>query len=1174
MVNKLSQNKSFLLTLLLFIFAFPIAIEAQAPTPTPREALIQAVQARAARDVEIGRSPESITDLEILFGDAARDAGVSMPDLLVIYEDAYAAAQTPQPWYADLVPNIGWVVAIIMLILLAIGDKFKEYLSQLVGKVAEKAYMRLAGHRPFWRFALKRYREKLVANYKVLKIPFQTDIQMEMAEAYVPLKVNGESDSDLIDAYAMVAQKRKLMIVGEPGSGKSMLLRQITLLYAQQGLTDQPIPVLLELHRLNEAYQGLENSLVDVLKRYEFPNAGHFVQAHLKQGQLLLLLDGLDEVNPDQRPKVVQSIKDLTEKFPDCHVVITCRTAVYRQELNSWSDQNLELAFFTDQQIQRFMYPWQKDMPPDKSTTHLLHTLRERPNIFKLAQNPLLLTIIAFLYTYTDSFVIPHSRVAFYRDAVSKLLEKWKGERNSYTQVEKETILRHLALYNQERPKGSQQDRRSMTYSDVLAQIQLVLPSLNRKHEEAKQILDEIVERSGLLLKIDGGYHYQFAHLTLQEYFAALALEYETDKLISLYRQEPDVWRETVKLWCGLPHDSTQLLQEIYDIDSIMVFECLGDVHQANIDFTTAVIAEFKELLGHSSEHAEAIIRAFGVVAASQQRERGKEVFAFLQATLENKHEQPARRFAAAQALAWTNLPQATGLLAQYAPQQKEIHSLLVSMGDLAVPILQELTSSSEKWVQDGLAQIGTPAAALALAPLLWSDDALQKHNAAWQLGSLFANAGVEEALQQFPLTTNQRNSDHFDWIWEPFQTEKNNPVRIIAGRTAFILDQASDKLSPPELKGKLDQRLAIPLTMIVGQSSRSLKNIRAGEERDQFFKAIDSKLEQSQPEIFVEVLDEVCKDKNWQSWFHNLPQAIHKDVLKRLVANDVKATSNDWRNVYRPSSYKFDQSWQEKGIRLAFVLLILLGVANLIIEMGIQGTFGQWVHYILPAILLATVFILARSRLTLDNILVFISLVGFSLGVAITLGLASTDGRIYVYVILFAVMGFIGGFLIDESINVIIAGAILGAIIGAGIGAVALWILDMFTVSLIVKVIIIGAIIGALTGLLFGILDGIGSALLGLIVGAIYGGIVLVLPMLFALPPTQLLLRYGGVTAVFLFWPLWITWISMLYRQGKRQERLAQNPLQGLLEGDSRFYQWRSRPVSSIGRLLARARR
>jgi hypothetical protein len=507
--------KRLLIAFLLLSLLIPGRLLAQSatPTPTPQEALVQAIEARAQRDADLGRSPQGITALDTLFGDEARQVGITPNQLLTIYEEAYAAAQTPTPWWANLEPQMGWIVAAIFFVLFIIRDVLKEYLTRLVRWLGESAYQRLAGFRLFWHIALHRYCKQLVEAYQELIVPFRPDRPLPMAEVYVPLKVSGRRDTELIDAYAAVSQHRRQVILGEPGAGKSMLLRQITLAYAQEGLAGFPrqlIPILLELHRLNENEESLQDHLVQALGRQGFPNANRFIGSNLERGQLLLLFDGLDEVSQANRPRVVQQIKDLTGQHRDCHAIVTCRTAVYQNELNDWT-QTLELVEFNDRQIQQFMQAWQTGMPPGKSVENLLRNLRERPRIMALARNPLLLTIIAYLYTDTP-FIIPHSRAEFYETAVGQLLQQWKQERNQYKANHKGLVLQHLALYNQTRPGGSQQDRRSFSLPEILEQITKVLPSLTLDTKVAQPLLDEIVERSGLLIKIDGGRRYQFAH--------------------------------------------------------------------------------------------------------------------------------------------------------------------------------------------------------------------------------------------------------------------------------------------------------------------------------------------------------------------------------------------------------------------------------------------------------------------------------------------------------------------------------------------------------------------------------------------------------------------------------------------------------------------------------------
>ncbi|RMD61978.1 NACHT domain-containing protein, partial [Candidatus Parcubacteria bacterium] len=430
-------------------------------------------------------------------------------------------------------PNAGWIVAAVLFVLLILRDVLKEGLTRFFQSLGEWGYRRVAGYRPFWALALRRYRQSLIREYHTLKVPFRPNRPLEMEEIYVPLKVARGKNTDAVDAQAAIADHRRLVVTGAPGAGKTVLLKHLVLRYAQRGLDfpGDPIPIFLELHRLNES-DDLRTQLAEALDRHTFPNAARFLDAHLERGDLLFFFDGLDEVNREAREKVVQQISDLLTEYHKCRAVVTCRTAVYGGELDAWADARLEIVEFNDHQIRRFLASWEQDMPAEKSVAHLLRTLRERPRIMQLSRNPLLLTIIAYLYADTP-FVLPHSRAEFYKKATDVLLEQWKGTRNRYKASHKRMVLRQLALFNQDRSlKEEERDRRSMGLIPVLEQIREVLPALELKQEDAEPLLDEIIERSGLMLRLDGGEHYQFTHLTLQEYFAAEALAEDWQELM------------------------------------------------------------------------------------------------------------------------------------------------------------------------------------------------------------------------------------------------------------------------------------------------------------------------------------------------------------------------------------------------------------------------------------------------------------------------------------------------------------------------------------------------------------------------------------------------------------------------------------------------------------------
>jgi len=537
----------------------------------------------------------------------------------------------------------------------------------------------------------------------------------------VPLKVTGkiDSSSDLIGAEQAIIQYRRLLIRGIPGAGKSILLKYLTLSWADGKLKKLPreIPVLLELHRLNIpnlTKEDLIKQLVNAFARDNFPNADRFVLQGLENGTLMLFLDGLDEVNSQVRSQAINQISDLLDEYKKCRVLITCRTAVYNNEFANLVDQTLDIVEFTDQQIRRFLEAWKNQMPIDKSIDQLMQTLRDRPQIMSLARNPLLLAIIAYLYT-DPPFVLPHSRSDFYQRSTDILLELWDQARNTpnqYRLSDKRRALQHLALFAQDSASQKTTDSRSLDYPTVLTQIQKVLPSLNLNPDKATTILDEIVERSGLLLRIDGGERYQFGHLTLQEFFAAAALLDRGMELVGRFTKDSTTWREVVKLWCGLAVNSTDVIKAVDRQDRVTGFECLADAQEVDEALAEQIIEEFKQQLGKVNQD-ESLAIAFGAVAAAGSRQRGKAMFEFLETTLKTSSDAELKK-AAVSALSRTNLPEAAKLLFHCYSQQNflEARQALIRMGDLAVSQLKSLAESGSESAMKDLVEIGTPYAA------------------------------------------------------------------------------------------------------------------------------------------------------------------------------------------------------------------------------------------------------------------------------------------------------------------------------------------------------------------------------------------------------------------------------------------------------------------------------
>lgn len=742
--NRLVSISLFLLTLTI-VLSWSWILPSYTQTPTPniksRQVLIQEIKEYAERHVENDKAMDSRLMIDLY---EKNSVGLTTPEITKIYEEEYTRLKEIKDsnlWEKindDLFYGLGWFAALALLILLIFKEVIQGWLTHLFNTFGKWLYNQIAGFELFWNFSLKRYKKGLINKHEQLKIPFRPNRPLSLQEIYVDLQFLEKANNEPIN-FSEIKNYHRLTIKGQPGAGKTLLLKYLVLSWAREKLnssSNEYVPILLELYRLNEIevsalnMEVLKQKLVEALDRDDFPKANSFVEQSLEKGKLFLLFDGLDEVKSLIRTQVVQAINDLLDKYDKCRAIITCRAAVYRNDFAESVDKTLDIKEFSDRQMRLFLKAWKSEMPRDKSIDQLIQTLRDRPLIMELARNPLMLTIVAHLYTQ-PAFVLPQSRSDFYQESTHILLNQWQNNFNQYKEsAHKRRVLQHLALFAQDNASEKQKNDLSLDYQIVVEQIRKVLPDLNLNPDtDTQPILKEIVERSGLLLEIERGDKYQFAHLTLQEYFAATALRDRENELIERFKNDPERWRETVKLWCGFAGNSTNLIEVIYQEDSLTAFECLADAQEVSPILAERIIEEFKQKLAEANSD-ENLARAFGAVASDvRERGRGKVVFEFLENAL-NDSESLEVRQASVKALSKTNLPQAADILFRYYEDINlvDARQAFINMGDIAVSLLKGLAEKGSEMAMRDLVKIGTPYAREILNDLLYrSDEKIQR---------------------------------------------------------------------------------------------------------------------------------------------------------------------------------------------------------------------------------------------------------------------------------------------------------------------------------------------------------------------------------------------------------------------------------------------------------------
>jgi energy-coupling factor transporter ATP-binding protein EcfA2 len=350
-----------------------------------------------------------------------------------------------------------------------------------------------------------------------------------------------------------------LMVLGQPGAGKSTFLKKMGLeaLQGKKGeYKHKCIPVFIELKEFTTDDIDIKKAIIKDFEVCNFPNADKFTDEALKQGKLLILLDGLDEVPTDNQDKVIGQIQNFVDQHDKNRFICSCRTAVYRHNFKRFND--VVMAEFDDEQIKQFIYNWfQSDVDYRDGTAERCYSLlqkEENKAAKELAQTPLLLTFLCLVYNRSQD--LPKNRAVLYKDALNILLKEWAAEKRVRQDalyqdfsLELEQIMLSEIAY-----AGFEADRLFFSGREVVEQIKTFLQqNLNApKHLDGEKILDTIAKQQGILVERSTDV-YSFSHLTLQEYLTAqyIADNNQIEQLVNEHLTDQR-WSEVFLLVAGL----------------------------------------------------------------------------------------------------------------------------------------------------------------------------------------------------------------------------------------------------------------------------------------------------------------------------------------------------------------------------------------------------------------------------------------------------------------------------------------------------------------------------------------------------------------------------------------------------------------------------------------------
>lgn len=221
------------------------------------------------------------------------------------------------------------------------------------------------------------------------------------------VRLDGRLEGRFDDVIARLAEgydrvpNRRLVVVGEPGSGKTVLAVLLTLGLLAAREQGAPVPVLLPVSSWDPVRERLDDWMVRTMAQPYYNGRTDIPRTLLAHGLLIPVLDGLDEIPESARRSAIRALNRATGT--DLPLVVTCRAVEYEELIRGGAPTLRQAAVVEVLPVAPtdvITYLQDADRPPGVDWEPVCAHLRTQPDtpLTRALSTPLMVTSARLVY--------------------------------------------------------------------------------------------------------------------------------------------------------------------------------------------------------------------------------------------------------------------------------------------------------------------------------------------------------------------------------------------------------------------------------------------------------------------------------------------------------------------------------------------------------------------------------------------------------------------------------------------------------------------------------------------------------------------------------------------------------------------------------------------------------